>query len=505
MQTGRIASLSTDMKAVSPPAAAPSGVGPNFMGMVALSLVAQTPAETPFAAAATSLAQPVQGGLPLGSVEGEPKVPAIPLAGIDVTETPPPLVAAREASTPEPQLPLQALPPADSPIAEIGRKFACGQEAAKGDSEGTPAVTVKSRATAASRREKDITEPQDDGQAAMGALPLVPVQIVAAQAVISSAGGATTPDAPISVADSVAVPAPSVREPGARPDAVPSPTIESPAHSEFGDLPRTVEPDMGRVAIENVSVRVSVEALRPGGDAPSGPPHLQAPQAKVGVRDDSSAKAPSLRNAARQAAVLNEQAPTSESPPPPTSILPDIQAAMAPTPPANAAVADAPPIERRAQGQVVDQVAPAIATLARSGESAHRLIVRLDPDSLGRVEIRIERPPEAPARIVITAERPETLSLLEHDRRGLEQALDRAGLSIGDASVRFHTAPLEPASTPSPGFSAHVGGGDSGAAGQGFAGRAPPSQSSNRIGNDSGEPARREPARMVRAGIDIMA
>ena len=156
---------------------------------------------------------------------------------------------------------------------------------------------------------------------------------------------------------------------------------------------------------------------------------------------------------------------------------------------------------------VIAQVAPAIVTLFRFGEGAHRVTLRLEPETLGRVDISIERTAEAPARIVVTAERPETLALLQHDRPRLEQALDRAGLTIDAASVQFHTAPLDqPPTASTPGASNPFGGGDGGSARQGFAGgHSSPQSQSHAARASEEEPTRQPSTRPVRSGIDIMA
>ena len=78
--------------------------------------------------------------------------------------------------------------------------------------------------------------------------------------------------------------------------------------------------------------------------------------------------------------------------------------------------------------------------------------MRLDPPELGRVQVRIDRPTDAPARVEITVEKAETLTLLLRDQPQLQRALDQAGVPAEGRSVTFHIASPEPAprSEPAP-------------------------------------------------------
>jgi len=107
--------------------------------------------------------------------------------------------------------------------------------------------------------------------------------------------------------------------------------------------------------------------------------------------------------------------------------------------------------------------------------------MRLAPPELGQVEIRIDRPPDAPARVDITVEKPETLTLLLRDQPQLLHALDQAGVPPEGRSVTFHVVAPEPparmdaASIPSP----------SGPASNGLAGEY--SQGASRQGGESAQ------------------
>jgi flagellar hook-length control protein FliK len=147
--------------------------------------------------------------------------------------------------------------------------------------------------------------------------------------------------------------------------------------------------------------------------------------------------------------------------------------------------------------------------MAHAPDGAQRLTLRLEPPELGHVEIRIDRPPEAPARVDITVERPETLTLLLRDQPQLQRALDQAGVPPDGRSVTFHVA------TPEPGPRAD--GAQAPGPGAGSAGTGDASYGASRQG---GSPARGEFADAddteadfarvalpgwVRAGLDITA
>lgn len=82
------------------------------------------------------------------------------------------------------------------------------------------------------------------------------------------------------------------------------------------------------------------------------------------------------------------------------------------------------------------QISPALVSLGGSATSQH-LTIRLDPEELGRVQIRIERSGDSAARVTLTAERPQTLELLVRDHAQLQNALDQAGIPAEGRSVTF--------------------------------------------------------------------
>jgi flagellar hook-length control protein FliK len=116
------------------------------------------------------------------------------------------------------------------------------------------------------------------------------------------------------------------------------------------------------------------------------------------------------------------------------------------TQPARAAEAQAAASSTGQQTSPAAQITPALMHLGHAPDGAQRLTVRLDPPDLGHVQVKIDRPLDAPARVEITVEKPETLSMLLRDQPQLQRALDQAGVPVEGRNVTFHVATPEPAS-----------------------------------------------------------
>ncbi len=84
---------------------------------------------------------------------------------------------------------------------------------------------------------------------------------------------------------------------------------------------------------------------------------------------------------------------------------------------------------------VSSSVWPEIARQASGGVS--RFEIRLDPQELGGVDVSLEFGKDGRVRAHLMVERPETLELLQRDQRGLEKALQEAGLDSEKSSLQF--------------------------------------------------------------------
>jgi flagellar hook-length control protein FliK len=83
----------------------------------------------------------------------------------------------------------------------------------------------------------------------------------------------------------------------------------------------------------------------------------------------------------------------------------------------------------------LNNLAVHIAQQARNG--VNRFDIRLDPPELGRLEIRLDVTREGQVTTHMVVERTETLDLLQRDSRGLERALQEAGLDTSKGGLSF--------------------------------------------------------------------
>lgn len=83
----------------------------------------------------------------------------------------------------------------------------------------------------------------------------------------------------------------------------------------------------------------------------------------------------------------------------------------------------------------VQEVAVHIARQAAQG--VNRFSIRMDPPEMGRIDVRLEMTSDARMHAILSADRPETLELLQRDARVLERALSDAGLKTNPDSLNF--------------------------------------------------------------------
>lgn len=66
-----------------------------------------------------------------------------------------------------------------------------------------------------------------------------------------------------------------------------------------------------------------------------------------------------------------------------------------------------------------------------------RFQIRLDPPELGRIDVRMEIDHSGNVNARLTVEKAETLDLMQRDQRGLERALQQAGIDAGKTNLEF--------------------------------------------------------------------
>jgi len=85
---------------------------------------------------------------------------------------------------------------------------------------------------------------------------------------------------------------------------------------------------------------------------------------------------------------------------------------------------------------VPEQVAFHIKTAANDGSS--KITIQLDPEDLGKVDIKLSVKADGKTGIVITADNSNTLNLLQRDSQNLLRALSDAGLQADSGSLSFN-------------------------------------------------------------------
>jgi flagellar hook-length control protein FliK len=89
-----------------------------------------------------------------------------------------------------------------------------------------------------------------------------------------------------------------------------------------------------------------------------------------------------------------------------------------------------------AQSTPADQVAVEIQKAVSAGKDHVR--VRLHPAELGQIDISLKVRHDGTIRAIVTTDRPDTFDLLQRDLRGLERALQDAGLKTDSGSLSFN-------------------------------------------------------------------
>ena len=73
----------------------------------------------------------------------------------------------------------------------------------------------------------------------------------------------------------------------------------------------------------------------------------------------------------------------------------------------------------------------------RAMDGLQRFEIRLDPDELGRIDVRLDIAGDGGIKAHLTVDRVETLALLQRDARTLERAFEQAGLNTGNGGLQF--------------------------------------------------------------------
>jgi flagellar hook-length control protein FliK len=147
--------------------------------------------------------------------------------------------------------------------------------------------------------------------------------------------------------------------------------------------------------------------------------------------------APSQRSADLSAAVSSAAAETTPSQAAPATTGFAAQAQPASAQPAAQTASPLPPAPPAAPVAAPDLNALAINIAAKSQEGARQFDIRLDPAELGRVDVRLSLDGNGTAQAHLSAERPETLSLLQSNAPALTRALQDSGVHVANDGLQF--------------------------------------------------------------------
>jgi flagellar hook-length control protein FliK len=89
---------------------------------------------------------------------------------------------------------------------------------------------------------------------------------------------------------------------------------------------------------------------------------------------------------------------------------------------------------QQAREPILDQVRVQI----RTAENRSDIKIQLQPEELGRLEIKMQVGADGKTGVTVTADNKNTLDLLQRDTRGLQQALADAGLKADSGSLSFN-------------------------------------------------------------------
>lgn len=88
------------------------------------------------------------------------------------------------------------------------------------------------------------------------------------------------------------------------------------------------------------------------------------------------------------------------------------------------------------RAEVVEQVHVAITRASKA--EIDRITIQLDPADLGRVDVMMDVRRDGTTHLIVAADRRETLDMLQRDARGLERALQEAGVKADAGSMEFN-------------------------------------------------------------------
>ena len=103
----------------------------------------------------------------------------------------------------------------------------------------------------------------------------------------------------------------------------------------------------------------------------------------------------------------------------------------------SAAAASPAPANATSNAAAVPVSGLAVVIAARAQAGSNQFDIRLDPPELGRIDVRLDVDSNGQVTTHVTADRADTLQLLQNQQPQLEQALQQAGLKTTGDSLQF--------------------------------------------------------------------
>lgn len=174
------------------------------------------------------------------------------------------------------------------------------------------------------------------------------------------------------------------------------------------------------------------------------PPALGTPELKI-TESVLTGKASEAPRAIEPAAAKPDERKPAEVRPPAAAAAAVVEQAepQAVTQPAQLGRADAVAAPRVVQAgyqtsqQQLNLPQLAFEVVRQASEGNTRFQIRLDPPELGKIDVRLEIDRSGQVNARLTVEKSETLDLMQRDQRGLERALQQAGLDGAKTNLEF--------------------------------------------------------------------
>lgn len=392
-----------------------------------------------------------------------PQLPASPLApntafalsaGIGVVDAAPtdptPGSAKQATAAPSPTVPTAvALPDADEDASTSD-----GQEASEGDADeaaacatAQPPIDAPPIALAPPVASVTPASPPPDPAVAANAAAIAPIAARGAKPAQSDAKEQSADQASKAAPDQIPTGAP-VQGQTAAPTEPPSDGQHAVPPTEIVStgVPTPLEapaPTKGTPAVKPPELKAADGEASAPASASSAEPKSAASAAEP-TQFDASAKRIVAPEVERTEGRTETPAPTHARAATGEGALQQPDATTIPSVPAqtHSTSATAPALPDAARAQVQTQPATPlpmvpIAIGLQALEGAREFQIRLDPDDLGRVDVKLTIADDGRVAASLTVDRVDTLAMLQRDARTLERAFDQAGFTSDSDSLKF--------------------------------------------------------------------